>query len=125
MVYYMKSAELYHHGIKGMKWGVRREKDVVKKGRAKRVNVEQTGKASPAKVTFKRIIRKGAPIAAGVLAGAVATGALGVGARTLLKGTSVGYNGLVRTGVTVAAATLGSYGGYNIYKLLDRKLPND
>ena len=34
----MNEAELYHHGVKGMKWGVRKTRTKSKRGSAKRVD---------------------------------------------------------------------------------------
>lgn len=73
-----RRSELYHHGVKGMRWGVRRAQR--KAARAeKKTRPDADSQATKKKLTAKQKKRLGITVAASLLSGVSA----GVGVRTL------------------------------------------
>lgn len=83
--YVIHNGELYHFGVKGMKWGVRRKRPQVSGaarvgGRAKVSGHTRVGSGSKIReLASNPKVRKGAKIAAGILVGAVGAAAIGYG----------------------------------------------
>lgn len=65
--------ELYHHGVKGMKWGVRRQRAVTSSGRTRTASRSDNLRSKLSDPKTKERVKKGAKIAAKVLGGAALT----------------------------------------------------
>lgn len=111
-------AELYHHGVKGMRWGVRRyqNKDgsLTPAGKKRQANAEQidekkTQRKKTAKERTAKAIVKGADIAAKLMVANALDDALVGGA-----GKRVARKAVVKTGRAAVTAYTMARGGYDI-----------
>lgn len=100
MEYTCKKTELYHHGIKGQQWGVRRYQNedgtLTAEGR-KRYGVED---GSPTLIDAKRKDNKNAKKAALIAGGVAATALAGVGIAQLIRH-NIGAEGAIKAGANV------------------------
>lgn len=93
--------ELYHYGVKGMKWGVRRQQKKDQRSQKKAIDKVTYRETKVKKKLANGIMRAGALLAADVLASS-GSAALSLALTTVSPSAALGLqivNGFVRTGI--------------------------